>query len=161
MISSAGNLSVSRQAVEKHYGSIISQLALKRFGVDEVYSNDVVQPGSSPRISKWLDGAERQNLIAGLIVGFATFAAGTSASSDKSSATYFFKVPSTEKKVVASDWAKQELMFWQSLDSAELLALTDELQEEAADALSRMLPANMSLEQARDWALELVKSVKG
>lgn len=161
MISSAGNLSVSRQAVEKHYGPIISQLALKRFAADEVYSNEVVQPGSSPRISKWLDDADRQNLIAGLIVGFATFAAGTSASYDKSSATYFFKVPSMEKKVVASDWARQELMFWQSLDSSELIALTDELQEEAAGALSRMLPVDMTLVQARDWAQGLVTSVKG
>lgn len=161
MISSAGNLSVNRQAVETQYGAIISQLALKRFGVDEAYSNDVAQASRSPRIAKWLDGAERQNLIAGLIVGFATFAAGTSASSDKSSATYFFKVPSMEKRVVASGWAKQELMFWQSLDSAELRALTDELHDEAASALSRMLPASMSLEQATDWALGLVKSVKG
>lgn len=161
MISSAGNLSVSRQAVENQYGAIISQLALKRFGIDEAFSNDVAQAGRGARIAKWLDGTERQNLIAGLIVGFATIAAGTSASSAKSSATYFFKAPTMEKHVVAPDWAKQELTFWQSLDSAEFRALTDALHDETADAISRMLPVSMTNEQATDWAQGLVRSIKG
>lgn len=161
MISSAGNLSVSRQAVEKQYGAIISQLAQKRFGLGDTYFDDSSRVGPSARIAKWMDGTEKQNLVAGLIVGLATFAAGTSINSASSSATYFFKAPSMEKQEVSADWVKEELEFWQSMDCAELKSLADTLRDEATDALSRMLPPDLSNEQATDWALGLVNSVKG
>lgn len=161
MNSSAGNLAVDRLAVEQRFTDIIGVMAHKRFGINEAVVDDSMRDSYGSRLARWMDGSERQRLVTGLVVGFATITAGSIVSRAASSATFSFKAPSMSGHKLATGWAAEELKFWQSTEDSDLLSLAESLRSEAASALARMLPATMTESQAVDWATKLATSVKG
>lgn len=161
MNSSAGNLAVDRSAVERRFTDIIGVMAQKRFGLNESVVDDPVRDSFGSRLARWMDGSEKQRLVTGLVVGLATFTAGSIGNPTASSATFFFKAPSMAGHISATSWASEELNFWQSVEDNDLLALAESLRADAADAMARMLPASMTQSQAVEWATTLVNSVKG
>lgn len=147
-----GNMGFDSRFVAGEFKDLINEAALHSLR----HADRVGDTGGEHRFSSWVT-RERQQFVATLLVSVATMYAGSHCiEKAPRTRTVAFVAPVA---AVQEDWLAREISLG-DVASVEFDQLYAQVKGAAEAALTRLLPATLTEDQARAWAEELVRSCR-